>query len=158
MCEWCVARWGHARRDTICNWDTAKLLYLGLVIIGRSPAYSISKKNKIFELLKTNFWFCQYLLKWDTISCQYLEFCGVPQDTCKIQAARQTAPNLHAKQPRVSHSWYPLILTASPFVPISLTHRIAWHPCITCWLTIMIPTEKWPKMDVIVRCCVKWLS
>ncbi|PLW23193.1 hypothetical protein PCASD_14843, partial [Puccinia coronata f. sp. avenae] len=70
----------------------AILLYLGLVITGRSPADSISKKNEIFRLPNTNFWFCQYLLKQDTISCQYLEFCGGPRDTRKIQPARQTAP------------------------------------------------------------------
>ncbi|PLW16582.1 hypothetical protein PCANC_15005 [Puccinia coronata f. sp. avenae] len=70
----------------------ANLLYLGSVIIGRSPADSISKKNEIFRLPNTDFWFCQYLLKRDTISCQYLEFCGGPQDTRKIQPARRTAP------------------------------------------------------------------
>jgi hypothetical protein len=57
------------------------------------PPPSISKKNKIFGLPNTNFWFCQYLLKRDTISCQYLEFCGGPRDTRKIQPARRTAPN-----------------------------------------------------------------
>ncbi|PLW49480.1 hypothetical protein PCASD_01946 [Puccinia coronata f. sp. avenae] len=78
---------------SIGHWvNGAILLYLGLVITGRSPADSISKKNEIFRLPNTDFWFCQYLLKRDTISCQYLEFCGGPRDTRKIQPARRTAP------------------------------------------------------------------